>query len=118
MVIISPNNPAGFLFTHEQIYEIIEFCDKYDLVLFADEVYQSNVYSEIPFVSANKVLHEFEEKMGRKGPVVLSFHSISKGSFGECGLRGGYLVTSNAPDFFTNQLYKLCSISLCSNTIG
>ena len=69
-------------------------------------------------MSANKVLHEFEEKTGKKGPTVLSFHSISKGSFGECGLRGGYLATSNAPTFFTNQLYKLASISLCSNTIG
>ena len=43
---------------------------------------------------------------------LISFHSISKGFLGECGLRGGI------PEEVKQEIYKLSSISLCGNTIG
>ena len=49
---------------------------------------------------------------------LVSFHSISKGLMGECGLRGGYMETVNFDPFATEMLYKLKSVELCSNTIG
>ena len=47
-----------------------------------------------------------------------SLHSVSKGLLGECGLRGGYLYTHNFNPKVTEQLVKLKSINLCSNSIG
>lgn len=41
-----------------------------------------------------------------------------KGFYGECGLRGGYFEIFNIPLDVKAELYKLCSISLCSNTVG
>jgi hypothetical protein len=41
-----------------------------------------------------------------------------QGFYGECGLRGGYFEIFNIPADVKAELYKLCSISLCSNTVG
>lgn len=49
---------------------------------------------------------------------LLSLNSVSKGLFGECGLRGGYMETHNLDPKVSDELYKLKSIELCSNTIG
>lgn len=49
---------------------------------------------------------------------LISLNSVSKGLFGECGLRGGYMETHNLDKFAEEMLYKLKSIELCSNTIG
>jgi alanine transaminase len=49
---------------------------------------------------------------------LVSFHSTSKGFFGECGLRGGYFELQNVPAEVRAQLTKLASISLCSNLVG
>lgn len=49
---------------------------------------------------------------------MISFHSISKGLMGECGLRGGYMEIHNLPQTAEDVMYKLKSIELCSNTIG
>ena len=48
----------------------------------------------------------------------ISFHSVSKGFIGECGIRGGYFELYNIDDAVKQNLYKLASISLCSNTHG
>ena len=47
-----------------------------------------------------------------------SLHSISKGFLGEGGLRGGYLYLHNFNPKVCEQIVKLKSISLCSNSIG
>jgi aspartate/methionine/tyrosine aminotransferase len=49
---------------------------------------------------------------------LISFHSVSKGTSGECGLRGGYHVFTNIHPDTVAQFYKLSSIGLCPNTIG
>jgi len=84
------------------------------LVLAADEVYQENVYGDAPpFISFKKIVRE----LGSKIPLV-SFHSISKGFTGECGLRGGYFELTNIDTAVKAHLTKLASVSLCSNTMG
>ncbi len=37
---------------------------------------------------------------------------------GECGLRGGYFELFGIPGAVKQEIYKLSSISLCSNTVG
>jgi len=84
----------------------------------ADEVYQNNVYKEgIKFHSFRKILAQQPENI-RNSVELMSMNSISKGLLGECGLRGGYLETHNLDEKVSNELYKLKSIELCSNTVG
>lgn len=49
---------------------------------------------------------------------LVSMNSVSKGLFGECGLRGGYMECVNLDPFINDMMYKLKSIELCSNTVG
>lgn len=77
-----------------------------------------NIYTDkVPFISFRKVLAEMGEPYSSEVELI-SFHSVSKGLLGECGLRGGYFETHNLDMYASDILYKLKSIELCSNTIG
>lgn len=89
LVFINPGNPTGQCLSYANLQELIKFAHEEKVVLLADEVYQENVYQdERPFVAARKVLMEMGEPY-RSGVELLSFHTVSKGTGGECGLRGG-----------------------------
>merc|ERR1712037_605176 len=47
IVIINPGNPTGQVLTRENIEAVIRFAQKEKLFIFADEVYQHNVYAEL-----------------------------------------------------------------------
>jgi len=118
LVVINPNNPTGQVLSTECMQDVIRFCIKRRLVLFADEVYQENLYEDgAKFTSFRKCAFDM-------GPEVFShieiasFHSISKGFLGECGHRGGYFQLENFLPEVHAQLYKMVSIALCSNTMG
>jgi aspartate/methionine/tyrosine aminotransferase len=113
--VINPGNPTGAILSRENIEMIIKFAKKHNLSIMADEVYQENVYSpELKFYSFAKVMYEMDEK----DISLFSFHSVSKGFYGECGHRGGYLELRNIPDEVHEQFIKMQSISLCSNLSG
>ncbi|KAJ5068820.1 alanine aminotransferase [Anaeramoeba ignava] len=118
LVIINPGNPTGQCLTASNQREIIKFCQKYGLILMADEVYQENVYykDQKPFSSFRKVLLEMGPEYS--SVPLFSFHSISKGFLGECGQRGGYYNTTNIDSAVKHQLYKMASVSLCPNVAG
>lgn len=83
----------------------------------ADEVYQSNVYTkQRKFHSFKKVVKQLPEPYNQME--LVSYHSTSKGFTGECGMRGGYMEIINFDPDVLSEIYKLRSISLCSNTIG
>lgn len=119
LVIINPGNPTGQCLSVENMKEILEFCATHNVVLLADEVYQENVYDKVnkPFHSFKKVLRQMPTEISHKVEL-FSFHSVSKGFFGECGRRGGYVECTNIDPAVKQQLYKLASISLCPNLDG
>jgi len=48
----------------------------------------------------------------------VSFHTVSKGVWGECGLRGGYFELTNVDPATGQELYKLASVNLSPNHVG
>lgn len=117
LVVINPGNPTGQVLDRENQEELIKFCKEEGLLLVADEVYQANVYAEgKQFFSFKRILRE----MGSAYDDVrlVSMNSISKGFYGECGRRGGYMECVNFPQAVKDQLYKLSSINLCPNLNG
>ena len=40
----SPNNPTGSIYTKEELREIAEFAKKYDLIIVSDEIYEKLIY--------------------------------------------------------------------------
>ncbi|KAI9506896.1 pyridoxal phosphate-dependent transferase [Coemansia spiralis] len=114
LVVINPGNPTGGCLLDSNIAEIVQFCEREHLVLLADEVYQTNIYTETnPFVSFKKIVSQLGSQVE-----LFSFHSISKGMIGECGRRGGYYEAVNIDEQIMGQLFKLASVSLCPNVMG
>lgn len=116
IVVINPANPTGSILNRQSVNQVIEFAEENNLAIISDEVYQENLYGGefISFASAVK---------GTNVPL-FSLHSASKGFYGECGHRGGYLEVRNLPlvddnDItFIEVLTKQASVHLCSNTVG
>ncbi|KAK0595869.1 hypothetical protein LWI29_010752 [Acer saccharum] len=117
LCVINPGNPTGQVLAEENLREIVEFSKQEGLVLLADEVYQENVYvPEKSFHSLKKVSRSMG--YGEKDISLVSFQSVSKGYYGECGKRGGYMeITGFSPDV-REQIYKVASVNLCSNITG
>jgi len=117
IVVINPGNPTGKCLDVENMKEIIKFCQRENLILIADEVYQENVYMEgMKFTSFRKVLLDMGDEY--KSVQLFSCHSVSKGFLGECGQRGGYFEIININEDVRDQIYKLACTRLCPNTLG
>ncbi|KAE8707985.1 Alanine aminotransferase 2 [Hibiscus syriacus] len=117
LVVINPGNPTGQVLAEENQKEIVKFCKEEGLVLLADEVYQENVYVR------KKKFHSFKKvsrSMGydEKDIHLVSFQSVSKGYYGECGKRGGYMEITGFGADVREHIYKLASVNLCSNISG
>ena len=118
LVVINPGNPSGSVLTRENLHNIVQFCADKKLVLLADEVYQENVYDDnAEFISCKRAAYEMG-LLDRDAIELVSFHSTSKGVFGECGRRGGYMELVGFDNDVKDQLYKLASSFLCSSTNG
>ncbi|EAS04389.1 class I/II aminotransferase (macronuclear) [Tetrahymena thermophila SB210] len=117
LVVINPGNPTGQVLSYDTIKQMIEFAYDHKMVIFADEVYQDNIYTpNKEFVSFKKVRSELPYPYNNIE--LFSFHSTSKGLLGECGLRGGYFEMCNIDSRVKEEIIKLRSMFLCSNTVG
>jgi alanine transaminase len=117
-VMINPGNPTGSVLTRRAVRDVVKFCSEHNLVLLADEVYQENVYDEnAEFYSAKRAAHDLG-LLEDDAIELASFHSTSKGVFGECGRRGGYMELVGFDGKVMEHLYKLASSSLCSTVSG
>ena len=85
IIICSPNNPTGYLYSREEMEEVKNICLKHDLYLFSDEAYREFCYDG-EYVSAMHLT-------GLEEHVVL-MDTISK-RYSACGARIGALVTKN-----------------------
>jgi len=116
IVVINPANPTGALLDEASMREVVAVAREWNLAIIADEVYQENTYGQ-PWTSFAKVV-------GDEQIPLFSLHSVSKGFYGECGHRGGYLEVRHPPlitgtrSRFIDVLLKQASVSLCPNTMG
>ena len=117
VVVINPGNPTGQVLDVEDQRRVVEFCKRENLLLVADEVYQENVYSEKKkFTSFKKVVRDMGPEYD--GFPLISMHSVSKGFYGECGRRAGYMEIVGMSQEIKDLFLKLASVSLCSNVAG
>lgn len=117
LVVINPGNPTGQVLTKENIQNVIKFAHKHKLLIFADEVYQDNIYDkDSKFHSFRKVLYQMGEPYSKME--LASFMSCSKGYMGECGIRGGYCELLNLDPKVRAMFQKSLSAQLCPTTVG
>ncbi|XP_073418470.1 alanine aminotransferase 2-like [Dendrobates tinctorius] len=112
LCVINPGNPTGHVLTLENISELIHLAAEEKLLIFADEVYQDNVFGPgADFHSFKKVLYEMGRQYSERVQLI-SVNSISKGISGECGLRAGYIEFVNIDPAVFEVLYILKSFSI------
>ena len=125
IVVINPGNPTGGCLPADAVADVLRFAANKNLVVMADEVYQTNVFIG-EFTSFKKSLRQLQQSTtasaSQKEKIdnleLASLNSISKGMVGECGHRGGYFeLTGFSPDVAA-QIYKFVSIMLCPPVIG
>ena len=86
IIVCSPNNPTGYLYSEEEFRKLREIVIKYDLYLFSDEAYREFCYDGTSFFSPMK-LEGIDNNL-------IMIDSVSK-RYSECGVRIGALVTRN-----------------------
>jgi aspartate/methionine/tyrosine aminotransferase len=83
VVLVSPNNPTGAVYSRDAIKEVGALCAENNLYLITDETYEHFVYDDTEFVSALA--------LDRGVQHTISLFSFSK-SYGMSGYRIGYAV--------------------------
>jgi len=106
VLINTPNNPTGTVFTEEEMFVINSLCKKHGLFLLSDEVYREFVYDGKAHVSALS-LGEIEDR-------VIVMDSISK-RFSACGARIGTIISRNK--IIMDRLLKFGQARLCPPTL-
>lgn len=107
ILICNPGNPTGTLYSQESLEALAAIVKKYDLFLFADEVYREFCYDDAkPFSAMN--LKGIEQN-------VVMVDSVSK-RYSMCGARVGALVSRNK-QLMSNAL-KFAQARLSPPTLG
>lgn len=86
IMVCNPNNPTGYLYSKEELEVLATLAKKYDLYLFADEVYREFCYDGKKHFSVMQ-LEGIEQN-------VVLIDSVSK-RYSACGARVGAMVSKN-----------------------
>jgi aspartate aminotransferase len=106
ILINTPNNPTGTVFTEEEMFILNSLCKKHNLYLLSDEVYREFVYDGNVQTSALS-LPEIKDR-------VIVMDSISK-RFSACGARVGTIISHNKT--IMDRLLKFGQARLCPPTL-
>ncbi|WP_440895707.1 pyridoxal phosphate-dependent aminotransferase [Amphibacillus sp. Q70] len=82
IIINSPNNPTGMMYTEEELRAIGEVCLKHNLMIISDEIYEKLIYSDQQHVS----IAQLSEPLKKQTIVI---NGVSK-SYAMTGWRIGY----------------------------
>jgi len=102
IMICNPNNPTGYLYSKEEIEKLGKLAAKYDLYLFADEVYREFCYDGATHFSVMN-LKEIEQH-------VVLLDSVSK-RYSACGVRVGAFISKNKEVMATAMKFAQARLS-------
>ena len=86
ILINSPNNPTGSIYSREELLEIAEFAKEYNLIIISDEIYEKLIYDNKEIVSIASLS---EDSYNR----TIVINGLSK-SYAMTGWRIGYSASS------------------------
>jgi aspartate aminotransferase len=101
IIICSPNNPTGYLYSREEMEALKQICIKHDLFFFSDEAYREFCYDG-DYVSAMHLTGMDEH--------VILMDTISK-RYSACGARLGAFVTKNKTVYDTAMKFAQARLS-------
>jgi aspartate aminotransferase len=84
IIINSPNNPAGVVYSYEDLKMIAEFAKKHDLIIISDEIYEKLIYDNEEHISIASISEDAYNR-------TVIINGLSK-SYSMTGWRIGYAV--------------------------
>ena len=108
IVIINPNNPTGAIYSKEALKKIVEIAQKYNLVIFSDEIYDQ-------YILEDNLEHVSIASLSNNVPVV-TFNGLSKNYFAP-GFRIGWGIISGPKEIlkdYIEAIHKLARTRLCA----
>ncbi len=106
IVLISPNNPTGTVYSENELREIVKVAREFNLCIISDEVYREFTFDNIHHTS---IFHIKEAE-----DISIMIDSISK-RFSACGARIGFIFTKN--EKFKEALWRIPQARLCPPTL-
>jgi aspartate aminotransferase len=88
IILNSPNNPSGVVFSEAFLAEIVDFCERKGIVLILDDIYQRLIFDGRPLVTAFKFTSRDIESTN-----LVIINGISK-LYGMTGFRIGWAVAN------------------------
>lgn len=82
LILNSPNNPTGTVYTREELAEIAEVCLKHNILIISDEIYEKLIYDGREHVSIASISDEVRE-------ITVVINGVSK-AYAMTGWRLGY----------------------------
>lgn len=111
IVVINPNNPTGALYPKEVLEQIVEVAREYDLIIFADEIYDRLVMDGLEHVAIASLAPDL---------LCVNINGLSK-SHRVAGFRCGWMCLSgdkSRAKGYIEGLNLLANMRLCSNVPG
>ncbi len=108
IVVINPNNPTGAVYPREILEGIVELAREFNLILFADEIYDKILYDDAEHIALASIAPDL---------LCISFNGLSK-SWRAAGFRSGWMIMSGnktAARDYHDGLQMLASMRLCAN---
>jgi alanine-synthesizing transaminase len=111
LIVINPNNPTGAVYSKTTIHKMIELAEKYQIILFADEIYDKILYGDAQHISIAPLV---------ENTLAVTFGGLSK-NYRAAGFRGGWFILSGAKSrakSYVEGLTLLASMRLCGNVMA
>lgn len=108
IVLNSPNNPTGVVYSKEELMEIAEIAKKYDLLIISDEIYEKLIYDEEKHISIASISKDAYDR-------TIVINGLSK-SYAMTGWRLGYTACSEKIAKLMTNLQSHMTSNTCSIT--
>lgn len=92
IIVNSPNNPSGKIYSYEEMERLARICVKHDLYFISDEVYREMYLTEEPPTSVFQIDLKDEALNQKLMNRIICIDSCSK-SFSLCGIRIGFAIS-------------------------
>lgn len=88
LILNSPSNPAGSVYTREELQAIVDVATEEDIYILSDEIYEKLIYDDVQHVSVGSLSKEAYD-------LTITVNGFSK-SYAMTGWRLGYLAAPDA----------------------
>ena len=108
IILNTPNNPTGAVYSRSELVEIAEFAEKYNLIIISDEIYEKLIYGEKKHISIASISQDAYER-------TIVINGLSK-SYAMPGWRLGYCGASEKIARLMTNIQSHMTSNVCSIT--